>query len=69
MFKIKNVGCGPSEIVLLHDNDLTLARTVKMLEKFRCDIFDRPPYSPDLAPSDCHLFLHLKKWLASQLFE
>jgi histone-lysine N-methyltransferase SETMAR len=27
-----------------------------------------PPYSPDLAPSDFHLFLHLKKFLASQRF-
>jgi histone-lysine N-methyltransferase SETMAR len=27
-----------------------------------------PPYSPDLAPSDFHLFLHLKKCLADQRF-
>jgi histone-lysine N-methyltransferase SETMAR len=27
-----------------------------------------PPYSPDLAPSDFHLFLHLKKFLAGQHF-
>jgi histone-lysine N-methyltransferase SETMAR len=27
-----------------------------------------PPYSPDLAPSDFHLFLHLKKFLAGQRF-
>ena len=25
-----------------------------------------PPYSPDLVPSDFHLFLHLKKFLSSQ---
>jgi histone-lysine N-methyltransferase SETMAR len=27
-----------------------------------------PPYSPDLAPSDFHLFLRLKKFLSSQRF-
>jgi histone-lysine N-methyltransferase SETMAR len=27
-----------------------------------------PPYSPDLAPSDFHLFLHLQKFLAGQRF-
>jgi hypothetical protein len=29
---------------------------------------DHPDYSPDLAPSDCHLFTYLKNWLRSQLF-
>jgi histone-lysine N-methyltransferase SETMAR len=29
---------------------------------------ESPPYSPDLAPSDFHLFLHLKKFLAGQRF-
>ena len=27
------------------------------------------PYSPDLAPSDFHLFLHLKKHLAGKKFD
>jgi len=30
--------------------------------------FDHPPYSPHLAPSDFHLFLHLKSFLAGWLF-
>jgi histone-lysine N-methyltransferase SETMAR len=29
---------------------------------------DHPAHSPDLAPSDFHLFLHLKKHLAGQKF-
>jgi histone-lysine N-methyltransferase SETMAR len=29
---------------------------------------EHPPYSPDLAPSDYHLFTYLKNWLRSQLF-
>jgi hypothetical protein len=28
-----------------------------------------PSYSPDLAPSDFHLFLHLKKHLAGKIFD
>jgi len=30
---------------------------------------DNPPYSPDLAPSDFHLFLHLKKFLGGKRFD
>ena len=30
---------------------------------------DRPPYSPDLVPSDFHLFLHLKKFLSGKQFD
>jgi histone-lysine N-methyltransferase SETMAR len=30
---------------------------------------DHPPYNPDLAPSDFHLFLHLKKHLAGKKFD
>ena len=30
------------------------------------DSLDHPPYSPDLAPSDYHLFLHLKKHLGGK---
>ena len=29
---------------------------------------DQSPYSPDLAPSDFNLFLHLKKHLAGKIF-
>ena len=30
---------------------------------------DHPPYSPDLAPGDFHLFLHLKKFLGGKWFD
>ena len=33
------------------------------------DILDHPPYSSDLAPSDFHLILHLKKCLAGKKFD
>jgi hypothetical protein len=31
--------------------------------------WDHPPSSPDLAPKDFHLFLHLKKYLAGYKFD
>jgi hypothetical protein len=31
-------------------------------------LFDHPPYSPDLAPSDYHSFTYLKNRLESQRF-
>ncbi|GBN41322.1 hypothetical protein AVEN_93684-1, partial [Araneus ventricosus] len=31
-------------------------------------LFDHPPYSPDLAPSDFHLFLKLKEFLGGKRF-
>jgi len=30
---------------------------------------EHPPYSPDLAPIDYDLFLHLKKFVASKRFD
>jgi hypothetical protein len=31
-------------------------------------LFDHPSYSPDLTPSDYHLFVYLKYWLRSRRF-
>jgi histone-lysine N-methyltransferase SETMAR len=41
-----------------------------MMEHFNWELFDHPPYSPDLAPSDYQLFTrtYLKNWLGSQNF-
>jgi histone-lysine N-methyltransferase SETMAR len=38
------------------------------LEHFNWVLFDHPPYSPDIAPSDYYLFTYLKNWLGSQRF-
>jgi transposase len=59
-----------SGVVLLHDNARphTAAHTRALLGHFDWELFDHPPYSPDLAPSDYHLFTYLKKWLGSQRF-
>ena len=52
-------------IVLLHDNDRphTAAHTVETLRKLNFEVLAHPPYSPDIATSDCHLFGPLKEAL------
>ena len=53
-------------IVLIHDNARPhTARLTQTLlrDEFHWDTFDHPPYSPDLAPSDFHLFLKMKEHL------
>ena len=37
-----------------------------LLQEFGWEMFTHPLYSSDLAPSDFHLFLHLKEFLSSQ---
>ena len=57
-------------IIFLHDNVLphTVARTNALINLFNWEIFDRPPYSPHLVPSDNHLFTKMNAWLAIQRF-
>jgi len=38
-------------------------------QKVNVGLLDHPPYSPNLAPSDFHLFLRLKKHLARKKFD
>ena len=58
-------------VCLLHDNARPHSTnvTTALLEKFKLDILDHPPYSLDFAPSDFHLFLRLKKHLAGKKFD
>lgn len=35
----------------------------QFLSQFKWNVFRHPPYSPDLAPSDFHLFMHIKQRL------
>ncbi|KAJ4425610.1 hypothetical protein ANN_27806 [Periplaneta americana] len=57
-------------VVLLHDNARphTAASTRELLDHFGWEIFDHPPYSPDLAPSDFHLLTKLKDFLGGTHF-
>ena len=56
--------------VMIHDNARphTAAATQNLITTFGWEQFDHPSYSPDLAPSDFHLFLHLKSFLAGRRF-
>jgi hypothetical protein len=70
----QNTGRGmlTSGVVLRHDivrpHTSTAARAWSLLEHFNWELFDIPPYSPDLAPSDYYLFTHLSNWSGSQRF-
>ncbi|GFW49368.1 histone-lysine N-methyltransferase SETMAR [Trichonephila clavipes] len=64
----KRRGMLSAGVVLLHDNahPHTADPTQDLITSFRWEQLDHPPYSPDLAPRDYHLFMHLKKHLAGR---
>uniref|UniRef100_A0A1B6IVE1 Mos1 transposase HTH domain-containing protein n=1 Tax=Homalodisca liturata TaxID=320908 RepID=A0A1B6IVE1_9HEMI len=66
----KRRGMLSSKVVLIHDNARPhcSARTKAELNSFKWQIFGHPPYSPDLAPSDYHLFPKLKVFLGGKNF-
>jgi hypothetical protein len=57
--------CGKvtKQFLFLHDSALAYQAlaTQKKLADLGFQCFDHPPYSPDVAPSDYHLFPGLKK--------
>jgi transposase len=55
-------------IIPLHDVWHHTVACTSALIKLNWEIFDHPPYSPDLVPSDYHLFSKMKVWLATQQF-
>ncbi|GFO18395.1 histone-lysine N-methyltransferase SETMAR [Plakobranchus ocellatus] len=61
----KRPGVLSSGVVVQHDNATphTPKRTKEWLELYRWDIIPHPAHSPDLAPSDFHLFGPLKRYL------
>ena len=63
ILKEKRRGNVTKRVWFLHDNALA-HRALATQKKLACLSFqclDHPPYSPDLAPSDYHLFPGLKK--------
>ena len=58
-------------VCLLHDNARphTANVTTHLLDSFGWDIIGHPPYSPDLAPSDYHLFTSLKMFMSGKRFQ
>ncbi|GBM35322.1 Histone-lysine N-methyltransferase SETMAR [Araneus ventricosus] len=57
-------------LCLLHDNARphTEHKTKALLKRLKWAVLDHPPYSSDLAPSDFHLFLYLKRHIPGQNF-
>jgi hypothetical protein len=57
-------------VPLLHDNARphTAAATVNTTQKVKFEIMNHPSYSPDHAPSNCHVFGMLKEALNGQRF-
>jgi hypothetical protein len=52
---------------MLHNNARphTTAATQDLIATFGWEHFNHPPYGPDLAPSDFHMFLHQKTFLVA----
>jgi hypothetical protein len=57
-------------VVMLHDNarQHTAAATQDLIATSDWEQFDHPPYNPDLAPCDFHVFLHLKTFIRGRWF-
>jgi len=57
-------------VLLLHENALphTAVHTVDMLRDLKFEVLKHPPYSPDFAPSDFHLFGPMKEHLRGHKF-
>ncbi|UYV63878.1 hypothetical protein LAZ67_2005878 [Cordylochernes scorpioides] len=47
----------------------TAHQTTALIEEFGWELVSHPPYSPDIAPSDFHLFPELKKNLGGTQFQ
>jgi hypothetical protein len=58
-------------ILLLHDNARpnTAACTLETVRKLKWEVMEHPGHSPDLAPSDFHLFGPLKEVLGGRRFQ
>jgi histone-lysine N-methyltransferase SETMAR len=58
-------------VIVLHDNATPhVAKfTQQTIEQFGWEVIPHPPGSPDLAPSDYHLFLSLRNYLQNKHYE
>jgi hypothetical protein len=66
----KRRGLLSKRVLLLHDNARphTAAHTVDKLRALKCVVLKHSPYSPDLAPSDFHLFGPMEEHLQAHKF-
>ncbi len=58
-------------VIFLQDNARphTANVTKQLLEQFDWEVLEHPPYSPDMAPSDYHLFRSLEHFLRHKKFQ
>jgi histone-lysine N-methyltransferase SETMAR len=69
--RTKRRGLLNTGVLLLHDNARphTAHATVAKIKDLRFECLPHPPYSPDLAPSDYHVFGALKEELSGRKFK
>lgn len=50
------------KVIFHHDSDrpLTVRMALQSLQRFECETIPQPPYSPEVAPFNYHLFRNLK---------
>ncbi len=62
---------GRNNVILLHDNGRphVAQLTQRKITQFGWEVLEHPPYSPDLAPSDYHLFRSLRNHLCDKQHE
>ncbi|GFO02482.1 histone-lysine N-methyltransferase SETMAR [Plakobranchus ocellatus] len=70
-FRRKRPGLLRRGVVLQHDNATPHSAnlTQQWLQRYGCEILPHPAHTPDLAPSDFHLFGPLKRHLGGMAFE
>ena len=68
--RTKRQGLLSKKVLLLHDNARphTASQTVETINHLGFEVLEQPAYSPDLAPSDYHLFGPLKNALRGRRF-
>ena len=68
--RTKRRGLLSNKVLLLHDNARphTAAQTVETINQLGFEVLEHPAYSPDLAPSDYHIFGPLKDGLRGRRF-
>jgi transposase len=61
----------PAEVIFQQDNARphTAKLTKEKMQALRWEVLPHPPYSPDLAPSDLHLFRDMKNHLRNVKFK